>query len=226
MEIKKKIFGTAFLITFFLFISILLLNNAFDKERQQYLDSEVQKMYNQFNEMQTFILMSEIYGDEMACLAFSSKLQELDKTVWALGVKIDQYRVASEQVAKDPYYMEQKKIFNENEVFYLMLLTKLKKICDFDQTVISFFYKNSKDCKDCDKQAFVLTDINKDIDDEVSIFSFDADLGIPAINLLLEYYEIEDFPCIIIEENTFCGLKDKDEVIEKMCELSSQTSLC
>ena len=226
MEIKKRVFFIAFLITIFLLFSLILINDILGDKREEYINSEIQTMYNNFNEMQTFILMSEIYGDKMACLAFKNKLEDLDQSIWELGKKIDQYRIASEQFFNDPYYFQQKKIFNENEIFYMSLLKKLKKQCDIDTVIISFFYRNKKDCNKCDDQAFVLTDLNKDIDEEIFIFSFDADLKISFIDLLIEYHKIEEFPCVIIEENKFCGMMDKNEIKNKICSISPNVSIC
>ena len=155
MEIKKRMFFVAFLITIFLLFSLILINNILGDKRQEYINSEIQTMYNNFNEMQTFILMSEIYGDKMACIAFKNKLEVLDQSIWKLGMKIDQYRVASEQFFRDPYYFQQKKIFNENEIFYMSLLKKLKKQCDIDTVILSFFYSNKGSCNKCYDQAFV-----------------------------------------------------------------------
>jgi len=222
----KRMLVVALLITAFLFLSLFLLSSLFDQRRQSFLDSETQKMYNSLNEMQTFMLMSETYGNEMACLAFDAKLKELDTSVWDLGRKIDQYRVASEEFTKDPYYLEQKKVFNENEVFYMMLLQKVKQTCGFKQVVIAFFYQNSEDCKKCDDQSFVLTDINDEIDDEVSIFSYDADLNLTSVNLLKTYYKIDQYPCIIINDRAYCGMFDKKFVMEKICEAEPTISAC
>ena len=223
---KKQLFGIALLITLFLFVSILLLSNLMEDKRQQYLDQETQKIYNNLNEMQTFLLMSQTYGSDMACLAFDAKLKELDQTMWSLGQKIDQYRVASEEFRKNPYYLNQKMVFNENEVFYMMLLQKLKKECGFTQTVIAFFYKNADECRKCDDQSFVLTDIKRDIAPDVAIFSFDADLNLTTINLLAKYYNVTQYPCVVIEEKTFCGMQDKGFIVQQMCASNPAMPLC
>ena len=107
-----------------------------------------------------------------------------------------------------------------------MLLKKLKQTCGFDQVVILFFYQNSTVCGKCDDQSFVLTDINKDIDDEVSILSFDTDLGIPTIKLLVEYYKIHNYPCTVIETQKYEGMFDKKYLMEKICENSPHVSVC
>ena len=222
---NKKIYIISLLITIVLFLSLLLLRDSFGNAREGAITARVQETYNNLNEMQMFMLMSEIYGDEMACLASKEKLKKLDKSLWDLGIKIDQYRVASEEFMKDPFYLEQKKVFNDNEIFYMMLLGRLNKHCDNKQEVVSFFYKNSKDCKKCDDQSFVLTDIKKDAKDDLSIFSYDADLNLTSINLLTQYYGINEFPCIIIKEKKYCGMQDKDFIVKEICN-DNEISIC
>ncbi|MBI4441175.1 hypothetical protein HY639_03335 [Candidatus Woesearchaeota archaeon] len=225
MEQRNMVFLLALFITLFLGSTIFLLGDFLNGQREKRIDDLSSEMYANLNEMQTFMLMSEIYGDGMACLAFKSKLQALDKSVWDLGIKIDQYRIASEEFQKDPFYLGQKNAFNEKEVFYLMLLSKIKKHCKYDQAIISFFYRNSEDCKKCDDQSFVLTDLKKDAEKEMSIFSFDADLGLNTIKLLTEYYGIDTYPCIVVNDQKYCGMQDKNFIIEKLCE-TNHLSFC
>jgi hypothetical protein len=146
--------------------------------------------------------------------------------MWNLGLKLDQYRVASEEFIKDPFYKDQKMVFNENEVFYMMLLQKLKRACNYDETVIAYYYKNSDDCSKCDDQSFILTDINEDLDDELSIFSYDTDLNLTTLRLLVEYYNVTDYPCVVIEDQTYCGLQDRQYILDKICESNANSSAC
>ena len=141
------------------------------------------------------------------------------------GQKIDQYRVASEEFNKDPYYLEQKQLFNENEMLYLMLLQKVKSECTTQQPIVMFFYQNSEVCRKCDDQSFILTDIKK-ADDSVAVFSFDTDLNITTVKLLTQYYEIKEFPCIVVNDAPYCGIQDKNFIIEKICKGSPQSKLC
>ncbi len=217
MKFSNALFLIAFLITLFLFLSLFFLGTIMNKDRKDFINEKMQNMYNNLNEMQIFLLMSETYGQEMACLASSAKLRELDKTIWNLGMKIDQYRVASEEFQRDPYYYEQKSIFNENEVFYLMLLTKLQHECGLNKTIISFFYRNSADCKKCDDQSFILTDLKRKYDEQLSVFSFDLDLNLTSVHLLAEFYNITTTPCLVINDKTFCGIRSLDFVKNQTC---------
>jgi hypothetical protein len=225
MEIKKRVFLLAFLITAFLLVTILVIGNMMNTERKSYVQDQM-AIISDLNEIQTYSLLSDVYGNKLACIAFKQKLNEWDKTLWSLGLKLEQYRVATEEFEKDPFYLEQKKRFNDNQILYMAFLTKAKKECDLNVNIVSFYYRNSQVCKKCDDQSFVLTDIKRELNDEVSIFSFDMDLNLTNVKLLTDYYEIGDLPCIVVDEHKFCGMQDKDFIIKKMCETNTNISVC
>ena len=51
------------------------------------------------------------------------------------------------------------------------------------------------------------------------------DLNLTNVHLLSEYYEIAEYPCIVINEQKFCGMQDKSFILRKMCE-QSNLSVC
>jgi len=217
MAMKKNLFLIAFLITVCLLSVILIIGNFMNNSRKTYVSDQMQ-IITDVSELQTYSLMTDVYGDKMACVAFKQKLQQWDKSLWDLGLKLETYRTATEEFEKDQFYLDQKKKFNENEVLYLMFLTKVKKECQLNQDIISFFYQNSYDCKKCDDQSFILTDIKQDLGEHVSIFSFDADLNITNTKILMDYYDIKQLPCIVINEEKYCGIQDKKFILQKLQE--------
>ncbi|MBI4448512.1 hypothetical protein HY641_00605 [Candidatus Woesearchaeota archaeon] len=224
-KLPKSIFSLALLITLFLLSTVVLIGILLDNKREVRISDLSADMIKSISEMQTFELMAETYGDSMACLAYRSKLEHLDKSVWDLGIKIDSYRVASEEFQTDPFYLEQKKAFNENEVTYMMLLLKIQKNCNYTQPVLAFFYANSERCAKCDDQSFVLTDIKKSAKKEISIFSFDTDLNLTTVDLLTKYHRIEELPCVVMGGEKFCGMHDKEFFVKRLCEVSN-ISIC
>lgn len=225
MEIKKSIFLVALLITLSLAAVLLIMGNLLNDDRKSYVEDQM-KIIGDLNDVQTYSLMNDIYGNKMACLAFKKKLKDWDKTLWDLGMKLEQYRVATEEFQKDPFYIQQKTKFNENQLLYMLFLTKINKECSLNQDIISFFYRKSEFCKKCDDQSFVLTDIKKDLEENISIFSFDTDLNITNIDLLLEYYEITDYPCVVINDQKFCNIEDKNFIIKQMCMTNNNSITC
>lgn len=200
-----------------LFISIYSFNLFLNTQRERAVIDRMDDVLNEYQELQTLSLMSDVFGKEMTCLSLESRLAHMDETLWEAGVKIDTYREVTEKFTVDPFYLKQKQKFNRNEILYLSMLKEMKDWCEFNQTIILYFYKKKEDCPDCDSQAFVLTDLNKEIDDEIAIFSFDSDLQLPSVKTLELFYNIDSYPCLVIEDDTYCELHNKDKLIEGLC---------
>jgi len=229
MAIKRLIFLASFIITVFLFVTIVLLSSVMEEEREDSLNDQFDRMTRDFNNMQILSMISETYGEEMVCLAFESKLRELDNYIWDLGDKIDKYRVASEEFYKDEYYVQQKELFNENEIYYFLLMRNMVEKCNMTKNNVLFFYKDSASCPKCDDQSFVLRDIrylDDSEDRETAVFTFDMDLGLSSLELLEKYYEIDQYPCIVINEEKYCGIKSKEFVMEKICDTEEELNVC
>jgi len=225
MVANKKIFIAAAVITIMLFLSIYSLNLFLNTQRERVVVDKMEAILDEYQEIQALTLMSDVFGREMSCLALENTLSHMDKTLWDTGIKIDQYREATEKFITDPFYLRQKEKFNRNEVIYFTMLQNMKQWCQFNQTTLLYFYRKKEECDNCDAQSFVLTDLNKEIDPELAIFSFDSNLGLPSVNTLELFFNITSYPCIVVEGNTHCGLYDKDELIDVICEYKN-ISLC
>lgn len=216
MVTKNRILILALLITVLLFTTIYFSNFMLNQEREGAILEHMDMIVDNYEEMQTLSMMSEVFGEEVTCLSMQARMQSMDKELWDTGLKIDQYRAVTEQFMTDPFYIEQKRRFNNNEIMYYSMIKRMKEWCDFDQATILFFYKKKEECPDCDAQSFVLTDIKKDLGNEVAIFSFDVDLDLAPVQILATYYNLTSYPCTVIEETAYCGLFDKDEIMEKL----------
>jgi len=225
MVANRGIFIAAAVITVMLFISIYSFNLFLNAQRERVVIERMEQVLDEYQEIQALSLMAEVFGSEMTCLSLESRLSQMDKTLWDAGVKIDRYREATEKFITDPFYLDQKRKFNRNEVIYLSMLHNMKQWCEFNQTTILYFYKKKEDCPNCDAQSFVLTDLNKEIDSELAIFSFDSNLELPSIHVLELFYNITSYPCLVIENGTFCGLYNKDDLIDLLCD-DKNISLC
>lgn len=223
--ITKRIFWVALMITLIIFLSVLLVANILGLNREQVVDERLNQLSADYKDINTLFLLSEVYGDEFYCIGLQTQLKDLDKSLWDTGAKIENYQEASSTFVKDPYYTKLKTLFNQNLVYYLSLFKNYYAKCGHDGNVILYFYKNSRDCINCDSQSFVLTDIKEDMHDEVLIFSFDTDLGLKSIDALRQFYEIDNYPCLIINEQKHCNLMDKDDILEELC-LSDSGDYC
>jgi hypothetical protein len=229
-SVTGRLLALAFVITVFMLVSMITIGILLDRGRENYINNQVSRLYQDFNNLHVYDLMAQSYDDKMACLAFESKLVELDYYIWKLGEKIDSYRSATEEFQKDAYYKEQKKLFNENEIYYMLLLDRMTAKCNLSKHIVQFYYRNSDECRKCDDQSFILRDINlleeDDLQKSVAVFSYDMDLNITTINLLAKYYQVEDLPCIVIDGMRFCGIQDKQSILKIICSSDPEANVC
>ena len=168
--VKKRILFVGFLITLLIFITIYFTNIILNKQREDAIDERMTSLIENYEEMQTLSMMSNLFGEEGTCLIMQAQLLNMNKEIWETGRKIDQYRTITEEFMDDPFYLEQKRRFNLNEALYFSLLEQMKKSCEVNQTTLLFFYQKKENCPDCDAQSFVLTDIRHEFDEELAIF--------------------------------------------------------
>lgn len=230
MALEKRVFLIALLITVIVFISILFSNSLLGNKREDVVIERMNKLIKDYEDMQALLILSEFFGDQAICIGLSSALSQMNEDLWELGIKIDQYREVTEGFVKDPFYVEQKVDFNRKEVLYLSMLKKMNKICTINQTVISYFYRKKELCQRCDDQSFVLSDIRRDLEKngkthELAIFSFDVDMELPTINLLIRFYNVSEYPCMVIDEDTMCGLFKKQQLLDIICS-KHEISVC
>ncbi len=216
MVTKHRILLLALLITTLLFSTIYFSNLMLNKQREGAILDQMGSFVGNYEEMQTLTMMSDVFGHEVTCLSMQARIKSMDKELWDTGIKIDQYRAVTEQFMTDPFYIEQKRRFNNNEIMYFSLVKRMKEWCDMNQTTVLFFYQKKEECSDCDAQSFVLTDIKKDLGDHISIFSFDSDLDLAPVQILATYYNLSNYPCTVIEDIPYCGLFDKNQILKKL----------
>ena len=127
MVTNKGIFIAAAIITITLFISIYSFNMFLNAQRERAIIERMEKVFDEYQEIQALTLMSEVFGEEMTCLSLESRLAQMDKTLWDTGIKIDKYREATERFITGPFYLDQKRKFNRNEIVYFLMLQNLNQ---------------------------------------------------------------------------------------------------
>jgi hypothetical protein len=226
MEVSRWVFAKAFVITILVLVSIYSLNVFLNSKREIRVANDLDETLETMEEMQALTQLMEEFGKNATCLTLKSELKLLDRQTWKLGDNIEAYHKLTQEYMSDPNYYKQKRKFNRQEVLYLSLLRQIRTKCDINQSIILYFYRRLENCTQCDKQAFVLTHMNQKIDEELAIFSFDSDLDISSVNVLRDVYGVNEYPCIVIEDGTYCGLRDRDEVERILCERTPYLSIC
>ena len=228
-RVDVKTLLTAAFLTIFLFVSIYALNLFLESKRETVISAKMNEIIEDFEEIETSSYLMDFIArrnDTYTCGIIKYQLEYLESRLWKLDQKIKSYREVTKDFMNDAFYLQEKKSLNRREIIHLTLLEKMKKLCNYSQTTILYFYGKCAENMKCDDQGFVLSYINQKIDSEIAIFSFDYDLDIPSVNALINIYNVTEYPCVVIEEHTHCGLHNINDMETFLCSYSPSLSIC
>ncbi len=81
--------------------------------------------------------------------------------------------------------------------------------CNENSTEVIYIY--TQGCEACDDQGTILSYFRRNMDD-LYVYPLDSDLDMQPVSFLEDYYEIEQYPAIIVEGEPYQGFKDRDEL--------------
>jgi hypothetical protein len=222
-----KTFILAGVLTILLFLSIYSLNLFFDSRRETRVDHDMDELLEELEDIEaSSYLIDYLTSNNGSCDAVIEQLNYLESRLWKLDQRINRYREAQEEFTGEEFYMREKRRLNRREIIQLSIINKVREMCDYEQTIILYFYGNCKTVPNCGEQGYVLSYINELIDPEIVIFSFDGDQETQVVGSLMKAYNVTEYPCVVIEDGSYCGLRDRDELMTILCNHSPNLSIC
>lgn len=206
MEIKTdwKKYLIAFLITVIIFATAILLSNYLNNRRMDSVRTIEDKISTDIMSSETqYSLLSESSCKDISKSTLSDELN-------SLGQKLT-FEEGSLS-ADNPALIQLKTYYSLLQIKDYILVTKIAQKCNRNSVTILYFYK--KGCSDCDEQGYVLTYLREEYPD-LRVYSFDTDLSIPTVGTLASMFNVNNsLPAIVINEKTYTGLQDKDQIIK------------
>lgn len=203
-EWKKYVI--AFIITAFLFLTAFYLSNFFSNKK-------IEEIRNIENSISIDILSSETQYDllaELSCNNVDDSIlsQELND----LAAKIEFSE--NQELGSDAERASLRKYYSLLQIKDFLLMKKAEDKCGFKTTSIVYFYSNKVDCKDCEKQGYILTDIRQDYPN-VRVYAFDYNLDLSALKALIAIYKVnqpERLPALIVNGKVYYGLQQFEDI--------------
>ncbi|MBN2014696.1 MAG: hypothetical protein JW778_05905 [Candidatus Altiarchaeota archaeon] len=224
VDVKTMLLAALF--TVILFLGVYGLSTFIGERREQVVTEKMNEIIEDFEEIETTVRLIELLSEKNnTCNILTQELEYLESKLWKLDGRITEYREITKDFASDEFYIREKKRLNRREIIYMAMLEKVKKMCDYEQMLILYFYGECEKNRECDEQGFVLSYINQRADPEIAILSFDADRNVQSVNSLISLYNITEYPCVVVDEHTHCGLHDKGDMEEILC-MYSNLSIC
>jgi len=217
-KISKQRYLTAAAITTFIFIFGVLLGLVVDYERIQYLEFEYSKNELDYKSLQMQFSFLDIEAeDKSGCAAFE---KVMESTVSELADSLEAVQTYREYsaVKNDQYNIIERRYVLDN-LRYWLIVKKAQKVCPMNRLTVLYFF-SLEDCPICPNQGVVLTYYKKKFDDKLLIFPINVDIAEneQIIDVIQYRYNITEYPSIVIDDESFSGILNKEELGYIICE--------
>jgi len=199
---KRKIVYKALAATFaILFFSMLFANLVYDWRKAD-VDADIIEIYNQGTDLKISInFYDAVIKDVNSCKKMESQLVGLSDFIFHLGKKIN-LMVADKENMADIKTIQKPYVYNNLELW--LRLKKFNTVCPtLKKNYIMYFYPY--DCKECTPIETRLNELKEVYGDKLWIFSIPYELEVNTTANLLEYYEVNYIPAIIVNEVPLLG---------------------
>lgn len=198
-----------FFITATIFVFAFFVNTLFDDRRLE----EVQAIENRVS---LNFLALEIESDLLSDLSCDDR--HISLTTADLESLGDRLAYLEGHGGNEEAIQDLRAQYSLFELKDYLFLKQFKARCGEDLHFIFYFYSNKGDCKDCDRQGYVLEKIRKE-NPTLRVYSFDYNLEIPGVSSLKRFYEIrEELPALVIDRRVVYGFQDEEMISGLMAE--------
>ena len=218
--INKYIF--AFVTTTAIFLTAFFASTFFSNKR-------VESVKSIQDNIAIDILSSETQFDllkEVPCSNVTDSILSPELSV--LGDKLS--HTENERGSSDSDVLYLKKYYSLLQIKDYLLSKKLVDKCGAGKkpVFIIYFYSNTGDCSECQREGYVLTRL-KEMYPELRVYSFDYNLELSAIDSMKKIYRIKSaLPALVIEDETYIGFKtleDLRELLPDTLKVATSTAL-
>ena len=219
---KKRLDSTllisAFVISLLLFVTGIFVGYSFNKEELGYIEQTMLKTRRDVNNFQLQFLFLDVLGDNATCPFLTNTLSSINEEYYNIGSRLSSYDSENKIMDYDEY-LNMKREYSRLSISYWLLVQKLRKSCRMNASTIIYFYSN--ECTKCDDQGFILTYLKNKLGNRLLVFALDTDLNEPSINVLKTFYNITQYPSLIIDGTPHEGFYPKDK-LEAMLHVNEQ----
>lgn len=181
---------TAFIITGAVFVTTFLLSNHFNNRRIENIRSVEDKISIDILSSETqFSLLRDSSCQQLTDSILSQELN-------SLASKLDY--MESQLGPRNDEVIRLKRYYSLLQIKDYLLMQQLTNRCGISPVSIIYFYSNTEDCPDCEKQAYVLNYLRAQYP-RLRVYAFDYDLGLSAVDTLIKLNRVDrKFPALVL----------------------------
>jgi hypothetical protein len=209
---QKYIFLYALILTLVIFnlgifMGYMLESSRLDKINVLYSNAELE-LFDQMAQKQSMEVLN------LDCNTLVSENIKFGDEIFTEALQIQKYEDAN-RISNDIIF--QHKRFDLLRTMFWMNSIKIKQDCNSNYHNVVYFYKyNSPSIAQDSKQKFfsdLLQQVKEKEGDNMMLIPIAGDNNIPSVNILLDKYNITEFPTILIDEKTkLTDVKSVDEI--------------
>ncbi len=193
-----------------------MLGLIIEGARTSYLEEFNTKQGLDYNSLQLQYQFIDQLGQEKNCEAISKTFDNAVESLEDARVRLEGYNQDATLNKED--FDSLKREYTLAQLRYWLLARKTRDLCNMELSTILYFYSTEEKCPECEQQAFILTYLKKRFKDRLLNFALDGDYDKePMIQILKKTYDINQFPTIVVNDEKFEGLTDKDTVLAEIC---------
>ncbi len=206
------------IITAFIFFSTLYISNYFNEKRLSEIRDIENKIAIDILSLETqFDLLSQSSCRDIAESFLSQELNSLARRL----------TYTEEQLGtENPEVVRLKTYYSLLQVKDFLLMQKIADRCDTRPVSVIYFYSNTGDCPDCQREGFVLTHLRETYP-TLRVYAFDYHLDVPAVSTLKQIYKLRgDLPAIVAKEKPYYGyqsVEDIEKILPELAKLATST---
>lgn len=210
-KINWKKYILSFIITGAIFATVLYASNYFSEQRLAEVKNIQDKIAIDILSSETqFSLLEASSCKFVNTNSLSSELSSLEEKLTI---------TEKERGSDDIEVQAVKRYYSLLQIKDYLLMKKIAEKCKSSPLSILYFYSNTGNCPDCEKEGYVLTRIRQDYP-SVRVYAFDYNLELSALQTLISINKIENkLPALMINEDVYYGFQDVLDLEKNIPEL-------
>ncbi|MBU0898288.1 MAG: hypothetical protein KKB03_03400 [Nanoarchaeota archaeon] len=206
---STKIIVSAIIITAILFGGGLFTGYVISEGALNIFDTNINDISKDVDNFQLQFLFLDVLGENATCPLLEGTMNEINAESYDIGTRLDIYGADKIDINLKEY-IDLKKDYSRLLITYWLLSKKMQDVCGSNANTIVYFYEDS--CTDCDTQGFILTHLKTKHNENLLVFALDGTLDEPSVKALKEFYNIKQYPSIIVNGQLYERIYTADEL--------------
>jgi hypothetical protein len=209
IDYKKYIFS--FVLTSIIFATAIYLSNYFGQKKLDEIRNIQDKISIDILSSETqFSLLEQSSCKDIGSGSLSNELGNLEAKLTY---------TENQRGTEDPEVQTLKRYYSLLEIKDYILMNKISEKCKKTPLSIIYFYSNNDNCKDCQKEGFVLTKLRETYP-ELRVYSFDYNMDISAVQTLISINKVKnELPALVIKDQVYYGFQSIEDIEKAVPEL-------